>query len=489
MTHIWLDSLANILQPEYIIVIFIGTILGVVVGILPGIGPMSGLVIFMPIAVRLDPLGALIFSGGIYFGSVYGGSITAIVMNIPGDPTSTATTLDGYPLSQQGRAIEALSVSTISSAIGGVIGTLSLILFAPLFAQLIRYIGSPEYSLLGILGILMVCIVTPKHIIKCIALSVVGVIISMIGYSSVTGYTRMTMNITYLTDGIPIIVFVVGLMGISQAFIFLRYRGTISKTSHISGSVWQGIKLSLMYPLVTLQASIIGIILGIIPGIGGVSSNYLAYIGATRLSKDPHTFGTGRIEGVIAPETSNNATAAATLIPTLSFGIPGSSVAAVFLGIMMIHGLTPGIMLFREQAMLTYSFFWGLIICVLAIPIICLPILRYLTKLTIIPTVLLSPIIVMLCTFGIYMYRGSWLDVCVLYIIGVLGYLLKRKDYPIICIVMGFILGPIIEANWLRAVISYSGYSFLYSRPISLVLSGIIITIILTQLIRRPIHE
>lgn len=480
MENIIMESFFTSIGPLNLFLAILGVAIGVAFGVLPGLGPTSGLAILLPVTLYFDAAQALVFSGGVYFGAVYGGSITAILVNIPGDPTSTATIFDGYPLSQKGKALQALSASTAASTVGGIIGVLSLTLFAPLFAQLLRYFGSPEYSMLAFLGLVVIAIASRGALVKGILMGVFGMLLSSVGYDTITGFERFTFGSLYLADGIPLVAFIIGLLGVSQGLILIDEGQTIARSKELFGTLMDGIKDTFKHKRLLIQSSLIGTFLGIVPGVGGASSNFLSYLAATRTCKEPESFGTGRIEGVIAPEASNNATAAATLIPTLTFGIPGSSTAAVFLGILMLHGLNPGIMLFREQAFITYTFFWGLFLCVVVMPIIILPLLKYFARVTTVSFVFTVPTILVLCTIGTFSFRFATFDILVAYLFGIMGYFLRKCGYPLICFIMGFVLGPVVESNLARSVISYGGYSFLYERPITLSLFIVIIIMVVS---------
>lgn len=477
MTDIWIESLKQSLSFTNIGIAFLGTLSGIIVGALPGLGTPAGIALLIPFTFGLPPQTALILCGGMYVGSVYGGSITAIVLNTPGDPTSAATVLDGFPMARQGKGATALSASTMASFLGGIFGVFILMFFSPYIASMAIKFGSGEYFILAVFGLGVIALASKTAIIKGLISGFLGWTISTIGYDSISGFSRFSFGNIYLTDGIPFVPAVVGLFAISQALLLAEEGKSVSESVKLTGNVLEGIIEVFKHFRITLQSIGVGAFLGAVPGVGGTASNFLAYFIARQTSSSSKSFGEGNIEGVIAPEAANNATVGTSLIPTLVFGIPGSAGAAMFLGVLIIHGLSPGYKLFSSDSIITYTFFWGLLFANFMLPIICFPILKHLAKITTVSYIFLVPIIITLTMIGSFALRNSMYDVLIALLFGIIGYYLIKGGFSNVCFVLGLILGPIAEKNLARALIIYQGYHFLYQRP--LVLIFLILTIIL----------
>ncbi len=307
-----------------LILMLAGTAVGIVVGALPGLGPTTGIALLIPLTFGMSASSALLLASGIYMGAIYGGSITSILLGIPGTPTNAATCFDGYPLSRQGRCLEAQGASLMASAVGGLLSVLCLMFLTPLVSRCVLYFGASEQFMLAIFGLSVIALSSKDQFLKGLLGGFLGLAIATVGFDAITGYNRFNFGIVYLDDGIPFMAMVVGLFGLSQAITLAEEATTISTDTQLTGSVGLGAKAVFKHWGLTLRSSLIGMFFGVVPGVGGSASSMLAYSFAQRNAPDRDTFGKGNIKGVIAPEASNNATVGTALIPTLAFGIPGS---------------------------------------------------------------------------------------------------------------------------------------------------------------------
>ncbi|MBS6951745.1 MAG: tripartite tricarboxylate transporter permease [Enterocloster asparagiformis] len=460
--------------------LFLGTFLGIVVGALPGLGPTIGVALLIPISYGMETSTALILMAGIYTGAVYGGSITAILLGIPGTPNSAATVLDGFEMAKQGKSMDALGASTVASGFGGLTAALCMMFFTPLVSRIVLYFGVAEQFMLAIFGLSVIAIASKENFLKGLLGGFFGLAIATIGYDPITGLDRFTFGTTLLADGIDFMVVVMGLFGIAQTFSLAEEARSISATPKLSGSVRNGAVSVLRHWKVTIRATGIGLFFGAVPGVGGGAANMIAYTSAAAASEDRESFGCGNIRGVIAPEAANNATVGSALIPTLAFGIPGSAVCAIVMGLLTMHGIDVGPKLFTKLPPELYVFFWGMLLTNFALVIIALPLMRYFAKVTLVPYQILVPNIIILCGLGTYSLRGSFFDVFMTIAFGILGYFLKKANFPTVTIVLGLVLGSLAEANLSRSLLIYKGWRFLYTRPI--VLALVIITCLIIVL-------
>lgn len=449
-----------------------GTTVGIVIGALPGLGPTTGIALLIPLTFGMQASSALLLAAGIYMGAIYGGSITSILLGIPGTPTNAATVFDGYPLSRQGRCLEAQGASLVASAVGGLLSSLCLMFLTPLVSRSVLYFGASEQFMLAIFGLSVIALSSKESFLKGLLGGFLGLAISTVGFDAITGYNRFNFNIVYLDDGIPFMAMVVGLFGLSQAITLAEEATAISTDTQLTGSIGAGAKAVFTHWWLTLRSSLIGMFFGIVPGVGGSASSMLAYSFAERSvsAAERETFGKGNIKGVIAPEASNNGTVGTALIPTLAFGIPGSPTAAVMMGLLMIHNILPGPRLFQEVPDTLYTFFWGLIYTCFVMVLIAWPLIKVFAKVTLVPYQVLVPSIVMLCVLGAFSIRGYIFDVFVMLIFGFLGYFLRKAKYPMVCIILGLVLGAMTEANLSRSLMIYGDLSFLWTRPLTLIL-------------------
>ena len=466
----------------------LGIVLGIILGAVPGIGPAIGMALLLPLSGGMAGPDAIILFVCVYLGGKYGGSIAAILINTPGTAGAAATTLDGYPMSRQGKAITALSISATASMIGGLIAIVILFAISPFLAQIVLAFGSPEYFLVAFLGIAMITVVARGGMVKGFVAGGFGLLMTTIGFAPATGDLRyVRLDMPMLLDGISFVAVLIGVFAVGEMLNLSKESGSIAQSgggggAGMSGSRREGIREVTSNPVTVVKSSLIGMGVGAVPGAGSSVSNFVAYGEAMRAEKDD-SFGTGNPRGVMASESANSATVAGTLIPTISFGIPGSGATAVLLGALLLHGLRPGPQLFTDQIVTTYSFFIALLIGNLVILVIGLGAIAYLGYITQVDTDLIIPIVIIMALFGSFAVRNNVLDILTVAAFGIIGYYMMKHNYSIIALVLGVVLGPIAEQNLYRAlqINPHEGirqFEIFLTRPISLVLVVCIFLII-----------
>ncbi len=460
-----------LLSGQTLLWVVTGVLLGIVFGALPGIGSTLGMAIVLPLTIPLSGANAIILLVSIYSGAMYSGSIPSILVNVPGSSADAATTFDGYPLARKGKAINALVVSAVSSAVGGTIAVIILLLLSPLMIELVLLFGSPQYFLMAVLGLAMITVVTKGSIFKGITAGAFGLLLATIGVAPTVPVQRYTFDMLALYDGLDFVAVLIGLFAIAEMIQLAGERQVADEEAGLQGNVWEGVQATFRHPVTLVKSALIGLFIGAIPGSGAAISNFISYGEAVRASSTPEKFGEGTEEGVVATDAANNATVGGSLIPTLSFGIPGSGSTAVLLGGLIMHGLRPGPDLFTTQLDLTYSIFLAIFVGNIIILILGLFITPRTGYLTVIDTDYIIPVIVVLSTLGAIALRTNWIDVWTIVILGILGYFMKKYDYSVIAFVLGVILGPIAEQNLYRSLsISGGSFSIFVSTPLSLAL-------------------
>ena len=488
-------GLTSALQPEILFAVLIGVLLGMVVGILPGLTSTLGVALLVPLTFAMSPEAGLAMLGGMYCASTYSGAISAILIGIPGTPANIATLLDGYAMTKKGKANQALVLATIASCIGGFISVFALLFIAPGLAQISLKFGSFEYFMLAIFGISIIASLAEESLEKGLISGVIGILLATVGMHPLTGFLRFTYGRASLFDGIPVVVGMVGLYSIPEII------GLISKEVNINPNlistsssaritfqeIIRGIKEIYRQKWNVLRSTIIGIIVGIIPGAGCSIGGFVAYDQAKRFSKEPEKFGKGSIEGVIASETGNNATPAGTLIPLLTLGVPGNAVSAVFLGALIIHGLHPGADLFAGSAGIMYTFIMSLFFGNLFFVPIGLLICSYGLKILLIPRPILASIVGLLAIMGSFTIRANMEDVLIMLAVGLIGYAMVRCDVPRAPAVLGLVLGAMAESELARSFIIVDGNYWIFimklvTRPICLILLTLTVLSILRKI-------
>lgn len=475
----------------------IGLLLGVIFGSVPGLTVMLCIVLFLPFTYSMNAVHAFMFLLGIYCAGSYGGSISAILIKTPGTPHATATMMDGYPLAQKGESKKALDIALYASTFGGIFSALVLLFLAPQVAKVAMKIGSPEYFLICVFGLTIIAGVSGKSIVKGVIAGCLGLFVSMIGVDSISsGTMRFAFGNVYLYGGINLVIALIGLFALVEIFKSITSRNTIPKAEE--KQVKAGNRLSLQeckeIAKPTLISSIIGVIIGIIPGTGASMASFLSYDTARKISKRPECFGKGSKEGIAAAESANNAVTGATLIPLLTLGIPGDGAVAVMLGALMINGLTPGPNLFNEHGTAIYAIMIGLIFVNIFMFLQGKYLTRLFAKVVHIPKEILTPIIVVFCFAGAYSIKDSLFEVGIAILFGVIAYVMNKVDYPTIPVLLGLVLGSLTEKNFRRTmVISDGSWRIFASRPISvifiLLIIGVVFMLVRSNLKRNSIKR
>lgn len=455
-----LTALANIFTVGNLLGLIFGTAVGILIGALPGLSVNMGIALLFPLTFSFQGVGGILMLLGIYCGAIYGGSISAILLRTPGTPASVATTLDGYPMATKlGQPGRALGLSTMGSTFGGIFSAICLIIFSPLLAKVALQFSKPEYFALAVFGISIITSVSSGSIIKGIMGGVIGLFIATIGIDAMSGSQRFTFDIMYLLGGISFVPILIGLFAFSQV---LQSVEDCYKQKQIKNDV----KLDRVFPsladikrvtVTLLRSSFIGTFIGCVPGTGGDIASFVAYDQAKRWSKYKDNFGNGEPEGIISPEAANNAVSGGAMIPMLTLGIPGDGATAIMLGALMVQGMQPGPLLFKEQASSVYSIFIGLLLANAIMGIFGFSLIKIFVKVVNIPKEILLPVIFCLTFVGAYAYNNSMTDVFVMVACGILGYFLNKTQFSMSAIVIGIILGAMAEANFRGALIMSDG--------------------------------
>ena len=463
-------------DPLTLTLLVVGIVLGLIIGILPGLGPPIAIALALPFTFYLDSVPSMILLLGIYSAAIYGGSISAIAVGIPGTGAAIATVLDGHKMFKSGRGGEALGYSLSGSIIGGLFSVICLALISPLLAKLAIRFGPQEYLAISVFGLMVVVRVAGQSLAKGLLAGGLGIFLTTWGLDELNGTERYTFGSYHLYEGLPLVPFLVGLFAVSEVLIGAERAARKSEFSIESLKVkLPGFKTLKRMKELILRSSIIGTIIGIIPGEGAAVGAFFAYSEAKRLSPKPEQYGTGIPEGIIAPETANNATVGGALVPTLTLGVPGSPAAAVLLGALLIQGLTPGPKLFSDETDLMYSIFLGLFLINILMMFIGLITIRFAAQLIRVPTSVIVPTVLLLSFVGIYSVSNSFFNVGVLLGAGILGYVVRKLGYSIAPLSIGFVLGPILE-NSLRQSLTIADGSVLefFNTPIGLTIYGLL---------------
>jgi putative tricarboxylic transport membrane protein len=472
------------LQPTNLLFCFLGVFLGTFVGVLPGIGPVGAISILLPVTFGMSPTSAIIMLAGIYYGAMYGGSTTSILVKIPGEAASVVTCLDGYEMAKRGRAGPALGIAALGSFFAGTIGLVGLMLFSEPLANLALRFGYPEYFAIVLLGLTLIIYLTHGSIIKGLMMGAFGLILSSVGIDPVVGSSRMIFGRIELADGIGIVPIAMGLFGISE--VLLNIEETVRR------EILKG-KIENLFPRIAdlikakgsiVRGSILGFFLGILPGGGAVIASFVSYGLEKKISKEPETFGKGAIEGVAGPESANNSAASGSFVPLFTLGIPSNIGIAVLFGALLIHGLQPGPFFIKEHP----DVFWGVVSSMyignLILLILNLPLIPMWVQVLKIPYKLLLPLILLFCLIGAYSMNNNVFDVFVMLIFGAVGYLFRKLGYESAPLILAFVLGPILELSLRQSLITSKGSLFIFvTRPISAVAIILAFVIVASSLI------
>jgi putative tricarboxylic transport membrane protein len=472
----------------------IGCILGTMIGALPGLGPTNGVAILIPISftLGLDATQALVLMTSVYYGAMYGGRISSILLNIPGDEPAVMTTLDGYPMAKNGRAGDALVLSGFASFVGAFLATIGLMLLAPMLAQVAFMFGPAEYFALYLLAFCTLGGLGSNNQAKAAISVCLGLGIAMIGVDSSTGLTRFTGGNLHLFDGIDFLVAIVGLFAITEIFVFIESHGKETAIGVKLEKISIPIKEIVFTRWTILRGSCIGFVAGLLPGAGASIGSFLAYMSEKAIVKDNSSFGKGDPRGVAAPEAGNNAAAGGALIPMLTLGIPGSGTTAVLLALLMTLNITPGPLLFTERPEVVWGLIATLLIANVMLLILNVPLVKFFTKILQVPASILLPGVTMISFVGIYSLTGSHFDLLLMIGFGVLGYFLRKFDIPSVPVILGILLGGHMEVSLRRAMVLSDGdWTYLLSSPISIglwvaAILGFVAPIFLKSILKKP---
>lgn len=476
------SAFASLMGFTPLLLILIGVCIGILGGAIPGISPSMAVALLLPITYTMSPTMALVILMGIYIGANYGGSITAVTINTPGTPSATVTSFDGYPMVQSGRAGEAMGISLWASVFGGIIGVIILIIAAQPLAQLALRFWPSEYFALCILGLTTVATLGGKNWQKALAAVLFGLLLNTMGLPPTIGIKRFTFNLTFLYDGITFVPALIGLFALGEVFSELEKFAPAEKKSEKISYNWPKMKYYWGLKWSIIRSGVMGTLIGVFPGAGGTIASFLAYDMEKRVSKHPEEFGKGAPEGVVAAEASNSGSVGGAMVPLLSLGIPGSATAAVLLGALMIHNLTPGPELFMKEPELVNALFASMFIANIFMAAVGVYGSKLWVRVTSIPKTILFPLIFAFSILGSYSVSKSTADVVICLIFGVLGWLMKKYDYPAAPVVLGLVLGKLIESNFARAMVIDGLTSF--TRPLTLVLLAIALAAVVMPLIQ-----
>ncbi|SMH47196.1 tripartite tricarboxylate transporter permease [Azospirillum agricola] len=472
-------------NPMALLLSLVGVALGIIIGALPGLTATMGVAILLPFTFGMDPVSGLLMISGVFFGGVYGGSVTAILLKIPGTPAAAATAMDGFELTKKGMAGVALGTATLSSFLGGMASILVLIFLAPVLAGFALEFSASESFALAVFGLSIIASISGKSVVKGLIAGFLGLLIATVGLDPMGGFPRFTGGYTELFN-VPFIPVMIGLFAAAEAFKSLEDPKVRLGMAAALGRIippWATYKALLG---VVSRSSVLGIVIGIIPGAGSDIAAYVAYNEARRFSKTPENYGKGELGGVAACEAGANGCTGGALLTMLTLGIPGDAVTAVMLGALTLQGLQPGPLLFKEHADLVFTLFAGMIFCYVGMLVLGLGSLRFMGRILQMPKSVLTPVILALCVVGTYAINNSLFDIGIMLAAGVAGYFMQKWDFPASPVVLALIMGPMAEANFRRALsLSGGSYDFLYSRPITAILLTVAILTMLLPLVKR----
>ncbi len=478
-------------SPLNLVYLFVGVMIGMVVGIIPGFGPAAALAVLLPITFGMEPAGAVIMLAAIYYGAQYGGTITSILLNTPGESSSVASTFDGYPLAQQGRAGPALVMQAVASFIGGTLGVVLITLLAPPFSQLARGFGPPEFFLLVVMGLSTLIVMLGGSWRLGLISALIGFALGTVGVDLETGNSRFTFGSAELIGGIDFIPVAIGLFGLGELY-YAFYTGL-----HVSGtggivqirrdrSFWPDLRDYVETKWALARGSILGFVVGVLPGAGATVASLMSYSVEKSVSRTPEKFGKGAMAGLVGPEAANNAASSGAMVPLLTLGIPGSAATAVLLAAFILWGLTPGPLLMAQKP----DFAWGLIasmylgnMALLALNIFAIPLFVQMIKL---PYRILAPAVILICTIGTYSVNGSIIETWLMFGAGLVGFFMKLHGYSPAALVLALVLGPLAEQSLRQTMtISQGSFGIFLDRPMSLAILGLTLAMLAAGILVR----
>lgn len=477
-----MDGFATALQWHNIIFAFIGVLIGTAVGVLPGIGPMSGVALLLPVTASLTSglspdqaaASALILLAGVYYGAMYGGSTTSILLNTPGESSSVVTTLDGYQMAKNGKAGAALSIAAIGSFVAGLFTLVALVFLAQPLSDVALSFGPAEYFSLMVLGLCAVSGLGGKSMTKALMMTVFGLLLATIGLDNVSGVARFTYDIPDLYQGLEFLTIAVGLFALGEVFkTIIESDGSTGEVIKVGRVLPTGDDLKKSVAPIA-RGSLLGFFIGILPGAGATLASFFSYIFEKKISKHPERFGKGAIEGVAAPESANNAASGGAMIPLLTLGIPGSGTTAILMGALLMYNVQPGPLLFTDHPQVAWGLIASMFIGNIMLLLLNMPLVKVFAKIIDTPSNYLLPMIIAISVFGVYAVQVSTFDLILLVCCGIAGYFLAKNDFPLAPLVLGLVLGPMIENNMRRALTTSNGdFMIFLNKPMSAVFLGI----------------
>ena len=491
-----MDTLHNLalgfgvaLSPGVLMYAFVGCVVGTLVGVLPGVGPLAGISLLLPATFGLDATKAIVMLAGIYYGAMYGGSTTSILMRIPGEAASVMTCIDGYAMARKGRAGPALAIAAVGSYVAGTASVVALMLLAPPLAAFALRFGPPEYFALLLLGLLVLAYMSAGSMLKALAMAALGLLLGMVGIDQMTGYFRFVYGVVELGDGIGVVPAAVGLFGLAE---ILATAGQATPPAVIkprlrellpSRAEWRDCALPIG------RGTVLGFVIGVIPGSAHIISSFVSYAVERKLSARPQEFGEGAVAGVAGPESANNAATSGAFVPMLALGVPSGPIPAVMLGAMMVHGVSPGPLLIKNQPELFWGFVASMYVGNLVLLVLNLPLVGLFVNLLRVPYAVLYPSILVFCVLGVYAVNGSVIDVWIMLIMGILGYVLRKLSFETAPIVLGVVLAPMIELSLRQSLAMSDGdYTIFLTRPITttlLTVGAVLVVLSLRPLLTR----
>jgi putative tricarboxylic transport membrane protein len=480
---------ATALAPDVLVYAFVGCLVGTLVGVLPGVGPLAGISLLLPVTFGLNATSAIVLLAGIYYGAMYGGSTTSILMRIPGEAASVMTCIDGYAMTQKGRGGAALAIAAVGSFVAGTLSVVALMLLAPPLAEFALRFGPPENFALLVLGLLVLAYMTSGPITRSLTMAALGLLLGMVGMDTMTGLFRFEYGLSELGDGIGIVPVAVGLFGISEILISAGRTTKVDVRAPRLRELLPNRQEWRRSAAPIGRGTVLGFLIGIIPGPGHIISSFVSYSIERRLSKTPERFGHGAIEGVAGPESANNSATSGALVPMLALGLPSGAVPAIMMAAMMIHGIAPGPLLIQEQP----AMFWGVIASMYVgnavLLILNLPMVGIFVNILRIPYSYLYPSILAFATLGVYAVNNSVVDVWIMAGAGVVGYILRKLDYEIAPIILGLVLAPMLELNFRQSLAMSAGdYTIFFTRPIAAGMLLVALTLLLLGMRSLFVH-
>ena len=484
---------ATVLTPEVLFYAFVGCVVGTLVGVLPGVGPLAGISLLLPATYGLSATSALVLLAGIYYGAMYGGSTTSILMRIPGEAASVMTCIDGYAMTQKGRAGAALAIAAVGSFVAGTLSIVGLMLLAPPLAEFALRFGPPENFALMVLGLLVLAYMSGGPMTRSLTMAALGLLLGMIGMDTMTGLSRFDYGVDELGDGIGIVPVAVGLFGISEILL---------SAGQGSGAVVRAPRLRELLPTREEwrdsagpigRGTVLGFLIGILPGPGHIISSFVSYSVERRISKHPERFGLGAIEGVAGPESANNSATSGAFVPMLALGLPSGAVPAIMLAAMMIHGIAPGPLLMQQQPQLFWAVIASMYVGNVMLLVLNLPLVGLFVNILRIPYSYLYPSLLAFATIGVYAVNNSVVDVWIMAASGLAGYVLRKLEFDIAPIILGLVLAPMLELNFRQSLaLSAGDYSIFFTRPMAaaMLLIGLVLLVLgMRSILRGPVSN